>query len=150
MRFNIISNISNGVGLECDYRLLRESLEKLGHEVCGVPYQNSSLPAKADVNVFLEVVTERFLPFAPRNWVVPNPEWWFAGWDSLLPRFEWVLAKTRDCETRFQKKAAPVKFIGWRSKDMFDLAVPRERKFLHVAGKSQTKNTAAVFEAWGK
>jgi len=148
MRFNLISNIANGAGLERDYQLLRRLLERLGHAVCGVPYRSTTLPPAADVNVFLEVVTERFFKFAPRNWVVPNPEWWFSGWDPLLPRFDLVLAKTRHCEQLFSAKSECCRFIGWRSQDLMDAAVPRQRAFLHLAGKSQTKNTAAVVEAW--
>lgn len=149
MRFNLISNIGNGVGLEQDYKMLRAELEARGHQVTGIQFNAGLVTTQADVNIFLEVVEPGFFPLAPKQWVVPNPEWWFRGWDVLLPRFEKVLAKTRDCMKVFAK-ARGLEFLGWKSRDLMDSAVPRKRKFLHVAGKSQTKNTDAVIGAWSR
>lgn len=148
MRFNLISNIGNGVGLQRDYELLRGELESLGHDVSGVQFNRRDVTPAADVNIFLEVVETRFFPSAPRQWVIPNPEWWFPGWDALLPQFEKVLAKTRHCQRVFSRKTERCEFLGWCSRDLFKPEIQREIKFLHLAGKSQTKNTEAVVRSW--
>lgn len=38
--------------------------------------------------------------------------------------------------------------VGWTSFDMLDERVPRERSFLHVAGKSARKGTEALVRVW--
>jgi hypothetical protein len=148
VRFNLISNIGNGVGLQRDYELLRAELEKLGHEVSGVQFDGQTTAPDADINIFLEVVVERFFNSAKWQWVVPNPEWWFKGWTPLLNRFEWVLCKTNHCESLFSAKGARCRYLGWKSQDFYDPQVPRVRKVLHLAGKSQTKNSQAVLNCW--
>lgn len=146
MLVNLVSNISNGAGLQMDYELLRASLESRGHKVQGVPFKQQELAPVADLSIFLEVVEEKLM--SKRNWVIPNPEWWFNGWDSLLPRFEFVLAKTQHAKELFEKKHRNVKLLGWKSRDLFDSSIRREPRFLHVAGKSQTKNTLPIIQAW--
>lgn len=144
MRFNLISNISNGVGLQRDYELLRHQLQIRGHVVQGVQF--NAKPPKAhpaDINIFLEVVNPIFFSTAPKQWAVPNPEWWFTDWD----KYPWdlILAKTRDCERIFKAKVGEkCQFLGWLARDLYDASIPREPKFLHIAGKSQFKNTPAV------
>ena len=150
MRFNIISNISNGVGLQRDYELLRRLLESRGHEVAGVDFRAPSAPC-ADVNIFLEVVTPAMLGAARENWIVPNSEWWHSRWDSSMPAIRRVLCKTRDC-LRIWTHKTPGKptYIGWEAEDICQPEVERKAAFLHLAGKSQTKGTSAVIEAWEK
>jgi glycosyltransferase involved in cell wall biosynthesis len=148
VRFNLISNINNGVGLQRDYELLRGLLEGYGHQVNGVQFDGQAIAPDADVNIFLEVVVERFFGSAKWQWVVPNPEWWFKGWDAQLKKFEWVLCKTRHCEALFSAKGANTRFLGWKSQDFYNPDVPRLRKVLHLAGKSQTKNSDVVLNCW--
>ena len=48
-------------------------------------------------------------------------------------------------ERIFQGKVGDrCQYLGWMARDLYQPSIPRERKFLHVAGKSQFKNTAAV------
>lgn len=153
MRVNIISNITNGVGLQKDYELLRDLLVEMGHEAVGIQFNHLGHPNAsliAEVNIFLEIVAPKFIELARRNFLVPNPEWYFQGWDQHLPSFEAVLCKTLACEHLFKPKHAKVVFTGFFSRDLYEPSIPREKRFLHVAGKSQTKNTPAVLEAWSK
>lgn len=152
MRFNLISNLNNGVGLERDYRLLRQHLEARGHEVRGVQFNSPAGLASAevaDINIFLEVIPDNLWNKAAEHWLVPNPEWYYFGWDKHLTRFRRVLAKTRDAERIFRGKVGErCQYIGWEARDLYNPAIVRERKFLHVAGKSRFKNTEAVIQAW--
>src|SRR5690349_8005129 len=95
MRINIVSNIDNGKGLERDYQLLRAELERLSHRVCGVHFRATPAAPYADLTIFLEVYAERFVRAAPRNWLIPNPEWWRPQNNDALPIFELVWCKTQ-------------------------------------------------------
>jgi glycosyltransferase involved in cell wall biosynthesis len=146
--FNIVSNISNGVGLERCYRQLRHELEARGHQVQGVQFNAKPFRiSPADVNIFDEIVNLEALKAAPVSWIMPHPEWWFGGWDTHLVHFDKVLAKTRDCERIFKQKVGDkCQFLGWMPRDLYQPDIPRERKFLHIAGKSQMKNTREVIQ----
>ena len=83
MRFNVISNLTNGIGLQRDYELLKAELERRGHVVRGVQFNAAREVKVAEVNVFLETVRKEFFQYAARQWVVPNPEWWGQPWDAI-------------------------------------------------------------------
>lgn len=144
MRFNIISNLKNGAGLQQNFELLQHALITRGHQVRGVQFNDKPLHVwPADVNIFDEVVNPLAFRAAPVQWVMPHPEWWFEGWDRYP--FDKVLAKTRDCERIFRAKVGDrCQYLGWLARDMYQPVITRERRFLHVAGKSHFKNTHAV------
>lgn len=147
MRIAIVTALANEAGLQRDWQLLSRFLVDRGHEVTGVGFRGERPPRTFDLAIFLEVFHERFAGMAPRAWMVPNPEWWDSS--AHLDCFELVLCKTRDCERIFAPLVGSrAVFTGWLSQDMHDPEVPRERRFLHVAGKSPTKGTGAVLEAW--
>lgn len=149
MNFNIISNISNGVGLERDYHLLRDELVSLGHAVAGISFRATDSRCRADVNIFLEIVAPQMFSLARRQWLVPNPEWFFQR--ACISAFEKVLVKTKDAEGIFSGLSnAETKYMGWMSRDLYDPNIGKQEAFIHVAGKSQFKNTAAVIECWTK
>lgn len=155
MRFNICTNLDNGVGLEADYKLLRGLLESWGHSVNGVHYMRvDGGTERADANIFLEVIAPSIMPKAKINWFVPNPEWYCDSYDNMMFGMTKILCKTRDAEMIFKNKqpwmTAKVEHIGFESQDLFDSSVPRRRRFLHVAGKSAFKNSEAVAYAFGK
>lgn len=147
MRFNLISNLTNGVGLQQDFQLLKQELENRGHQVYGVQFNGSEAGVtRADINIFLEVVNPTFFKYAKYQWAVPNPEWWFKDWDQY--RWDKILAKTRDCQRIFGEKfGAKCTYLGWTARDLYDPSVIRQDTFLHVAGKSLFKNTRAVIDA---
>jgi hypothetical protein len=150
MVFNIISNIVNGVGLEQDYRLLRVELERLGHTVAGVQYTHSTGSISgADVNIFLELINPHLFTLAKQQWFIPNPEWFFQR--EYLHKFDKILAKTKDTQRIFtQLGSDKVSFLGWKSRDLYMPALEKDRRFLHISGKSQFKNTQAVIDCWTK
>ena len=156
--FNICSNINNGVGLQKDAELLRDLLISWGHTVKLLHYKKQNHIEEAPhavANIFLEVVNYDLIArnISKENWMIPNPEW-FAPWDHKngLPDFHRVLCKTQDA-VRIMNKLTDVNkvsFIGFESRDMYDADVPRERKFLHIAGQSRYKNTMATTYAFAK
>lgn len=152
MRVAIISNLSNGIGLETEYRLLRAYLETLGHEVVGLQYDAPApddLP-QFDLSISLETVSRHLLHVAPVNWLFVNPEW-FA--QDLIPvvkkHFQKVFAKTIEAQ-RIIGELFPDKvcYCGFLSRDQYDPEIGRERKFLHVGGNGALRNTTAILDAW--
>ena len=156
MRFNICTNLDNGVGLEADYRLLKGLLESWGHQVYGVHFKriDGGVP-RADVNIFLETLASAICPLARQNWLIPNQEWW-APWDHenemRSGKIDKILCKTQDAVRIFADlyPNVPRQYIGFESKDRYDESVPRKRTFLHVAGQSRYKNSQAVAYAFAK
>lgn len=159
MKFNIVSNIDNGVGLQKDSELLKSLLESWGHTASLIHYAKKNKIEEAqgaDVNIFLEVVSYDLIArkIARENWLIPNPEW-FAPWDHRagLRQFDQILCKTPDAVRIFKALAEnqpSVKYIGFESQDLYDRSIPRERKFLHVAGQSRYKNTMSTVYAFAK
>lgn len=156
MRFNIVTNIDNGVGLEGDYKLLKSLLESWGHSVNGVHFKkiDGGTP-RADINIHLEVLVDAVFDRARENWLIPNQEWW-APWDhqNSMNRVNKILCKTEDAARIFRDLYPEfkdrVQYIGFESIDLYDPTVERKRKFLHVAGQSRYKNSQAVAYAFAK
>ena len=156
MRFNLVSNTDNGVGLEQDCQLVKRLLVSWGHSVELVHFKriDAGCP-RADINIFLETLASAMFPFAKQNWLIPNQEW-FCKWDNdgIMPRIDKILCKTQDA-VRIFKALYPdyqnrVQYIGFESQDLYDPTVPRKRTFLHIAGQSRYKNSAAVSYAFAK
>ena len=156
MKFNLISTTDNGVGLQADCLLLKGLLTSWGHKVELVHYKRVDAGSpRADVNIFLETMASAMLPFARQQWLIPNQEW-FAPWDNtnIMPKMDKILCKTHDA-VRIFKDLYPelqnrIHHIGFESKDNYDPSVPRQRRFLHIAGQSRYKNSPAVAYAFAK
>lgn len=153
----------NGVGLSRDLRLMAEGLFHAGLDCERVAFGAGGRSGKAmeldlwarrlrhgraDVQVFLERVYPRCLPLSKRNVLVPNPEWLLDKWQSLLPRFDLVLCKTRHAQRLFEARGCPTAYLGFTSDDRRDVSVPRERAFFHLAGSSAAKGTEVLLAAW--
>ena len=150
-RFNIITNLTNGVGLQREYELLRDVLVSAGHAVAGVDFQKTDECPQAEVNLFLETVVPSVFDRAPENWVMPNPEWWSDAYQRALPKLTRVLCKTRHAYDLFRDLAGDrVCYVGFMSRDLYQPAVERKLRFLHLAGNSQLKNTEVILSAWKK
>lgn len=150
-RFNIITNLANGVGLQREYEILRDVLTSAGHTVVGVDFQQTVGCPSADVNLFLETVTPSVFGAAPENWVMPNPEWWSDEYQRSLPSLTRILCKTRHAYDLFRVLAGErACYVGFMSRDLYQGDVERKPRFLHLAGNSQIKNTEVILKAWKK
>ena len=148
--FNISTNLTNGAGLQRDYELMRRMLESYGHRVNGLMFNNYEIaPPICDISIFLEVINPPHIG-GRQNWFIPNSEWYYPCWNGVLPRFCKILCKTKDCYDIWCKKVGVGKcvYIGFESLDFYRPEVVRKPEFLHMAGKSETKNTKAVCDAW--
>jgi len=152
MRFCIVTNITNGVGLEREYRFLRRLLESYGHQVDGVMYTADAPPHKADVAIFIELLTCDPRRFASQVWLMPHSEWWGNQWNQFLPHVSKVLCKTKDCYRIWNAKVGAAKcvYTAFESLDFYNPEVVKQPTFLHIPGKSTTRQTEMVAGAWRK
>ncbi len=171
-RINIIGKACSR-GLACDIDMLRNALVQGGHEVHVMPIDSvqshrrrswasqaragwrrwsrqrsgSALPAY-DVNLMLEHVWPQFLADARCNVVIPNPEWFDRHDLRCLRGVDAVWAKTPETLRIFQGLGCRVRHIGFTSEDRYQPEVRRQRRFLHLAGKSPMKGSDALVRLW--
>lgn len=141
----------NGAGLSRDARFVRSLFESAGVPVATAVPQRRGSGSTCAANMFLETVATTHFSSARVNIVVPNPEWWRPSWTQTIRRADVVVfAKTRDTEDIFSKLGARVIHVGFTSDDRFRTVVSKQRRFLHVAGKSCLKGTIPVLELWAR
>lgn len=143
MRINLISN-DNGVGLSQDMRIIKSILK--GHKCTIVDLLTGQEPKKADINIFFEILNNRFYPSAPVNLFFPNPEWF--EWPALLKGIDLVMCKTHDCQRIFKLWTDKTIFTSFTSEDRNTGQRADEIVYLHTAGQSSAKGTDTIFKAW--
>jgi len=149
MRVGLVTNLQSR-GLAMDARLLEGLLTSLGHEVVLIQY-DTFYEEPADLLIFCEVVVPRFFSLSKSApWLFVNPEFLFErDFKTIRTQFAKILCKTHEahriCSQHFGIKAV---YTGFLSADKMDSSIPREDRFLHVAGSSKIKGTAAVIDAW--
>lgn len=166
MRLIRVISRDNGGGLSRDLHLVADTLRSTGRyrvEVFGFGtvravnrlrelalWLRGLVRGPADLQIFLERVYPRCLGGGRHNVLVPNPEWFLDKWLAWLPRFDRVLCKTRHAEQRFGELGCATGFVSFCSDDCYRPEVPRERAFLHVAGRSSAKGTAVLLQTWAR
>src|SRR5690606_10342903 len=125
------------------FRSKRPALPAHGRHVAGARLEGAGRPADlARTHLSADPAAAR------RNLWVPNPEWFKPCWRDDLGDLSGTLCKTHHAEDIFAGLGCRPRFVGFTSEDRLDRAVPRQRRFLHLAGKSPVKGTEAVLEAW--
>ena len=162
LRTRIFSR-ANGGGLMRDLRLVSGVLAGAGHAVEPVAFgkekglRNLRLGGmwlagawrgRVDVQIALEHMYPRSFALAPRNLLVPNPEWFRADYHASLRHIDVMLCKTPHAMRIFSGLGCEARYVGFTSEDRRDPSVPRRREFLHLAGRSPVKGTGVVLEAW--
>ncbi len=135
------------MGLETDYRLLKGSLEELGHRVIGLSWHEQHFPV-ADINVFLEVFPPDKFSSARLNWYIPNPEW-FTNRVEDLSNFDLILCRTKEAERIFQKLNQKTRYLGFTSPDCYKKDIEKDyTKIFHLGGGSYQKGTQNILGLW--
>lgn len=168
MRVNLVVS-DNGAGLTRDMRLLADALRAAGLDVTVTALRRGKLrkwfrPWKVRagnlmramarrrppfrLNLMQEHIRAEYLPWAEFNALIPNPEYFLDADRALLSRMDRVLVKTRHAAEIFSRLGARTDYIGFTSEDRLDTRVPRGDAFFHLAGKSGSKGTQAILEAW--
>ena len=146
----LITNHANGAGLERDARLLRGIFEVKGWQVRDHQFNAQYMPNKSDWIIFIETYIPHWTQQANFKILLPNPEWFHPSMTSALRHIDQIWCKTYDSLKLFQRLAGVEKciYIGFEANDLYLPHIPKQRKFLHVAGKSIAKGTEQVIQAW--
>jgi len=137
-----------GFGLARDAEILTNELKNLGYSVRSFKVNSSKPVRQADINVFLQEPNQDHFSSAKKNYLIPNPEWYYKD-VSLISEFDMILCKTREGERIFKQYNPNTVFIGFTSFDRYDEKIKKNyRQAVHVAGKSLQKGTDSVVEAW--
>lgn len=147
MKVNIYTSL-NGVGLERDYLLMLDILERAGHTVNVSDWQTREGSQPADVAFHLEVPRYNLFGSCKKNILIPNAEWFSRKWIQKLRNFDEVWCKTQDCLNIFSEHHSNCKLTGFTSEDIYNPQIEKKRLFIHIAGKSLTKGTEALCEAY--
>ena len=149
---------ANAVGIGEDVRLLSGALARAGRPAL-VSHSRGISPLRRvfsrrdpdECIVFVERVTRRWLRRAGRYLLVPNQEWFPPRLLPQLRRIDHVLAKSRHAQEIFSAHHPSVHYLGFTSADRrAPAAAPDYGRFLHLAGGSALKGTAALLEVWGR
>jgi glycosyltransferase involved in cell wall biosynthesis len=164
LRVNILIHVHT-VGLRQDLEVWRRALKASGMEftitAISPEFHRRAIRAARkvmgrlaplppyDVNIFAENIVESWCPLARVNVFVPHQEWVFEDLRAKIPLMDYVFCKTSYAAQLFSAIGAEVRHIGFTSCDRYDPSVKKDYgRFLHVAGSSMQKGTAAVNDVW--
>lgn len=150
LTINLFS-MRNGKGLETDEKVLKEAIERDGHQVQSFQHSHATNHKHdADVNIFIEMINPEMLSWAPRNWFIPNPEWYRQEL-ALLDRVDLILCRTEEVEKIFKGMGKKTYYLGFTSPDCLQEGVEKDyTKVLHLAGGSNLKGTPVVLKVWSQ
>lgn len=154
-KVNLISD-ANGVGLSRDIEQLSQLFAARGHQVqyhhwraADVLKPDDPLPFVGDLAVHIELLNPRMLGMAPKNIGVFNLEWFETNWLGLLGKFDQLWAKSCGAFEWFQERHLDqARFTGFASRDLYVESFKRERRVLHVRGRSSLKGTNDLIRAY--
>lgn len=145
----IVTDRSNTVGLATETKLLKEFLLGRGFTASVKDWREAPINT-ADVVFYLEKFSPAFLSAAKHHIGIFNPEWFDPAWLApVRAGVTQIWAKSTAAFQWFTQRACDqVRFTGFLSRDPYDPAIKRERRALHLAGRSSAKNTTAVLRAY--
>ena len=101
-----------------------------------------------DLNIMLERIRPEFLPQAPYNILIPNPEYFDETDKKHLRRIDCVWCKTHHAMELFSALGAQTHYIGFTSPDRYREQIARKVAFFHGPGKSNNKGTEDLIALW--
>ena len=142
-RIVLLWNQSNTFGLSQDAANIEAAIRSLPTDFQIEKLDPLQPPSPADIVIHLEVPHPVWLPWAPTQIWVPNPEWCSPNWLQYVDRFTQVWVKERERLNDFGKKAV---HMPWAVRGPLK-PVKQEalglREALWVLGASQNKHIAA-------
>lgn len=147
MKVRLLSS-NNGVGLTRDAAILSRILQGAGHECWFTDWRSADKNGKADLNIYIELITSGTMHTARKNVMIPNPEWFEDYFIGSMQRCSAIFAKTMDCERIFSLMHRNVIRTGFTSEDLLDVNADRDLSFAHFAGQSNAKGTNQVIAAF--
>ena len=150
MKINIITS-NNQYGLSNDTKILELVLRKKFKNVnikCVDFFNYKCEPA--DINIYLETISNIFMNKAKYNILIPNQEYFYRNWVNYIDQFDSILVKTRYGEGIFNTyNPSSIEYIGWKSIDRYNHLQEKDfSKIIHVCGNSIHKNTQTIIDLW--
>lgn len=139
----------NGVGLQKEGELLSSILPNMtwydGRTMDQAYYRRRHTHV-----IFGEVIRPSYLQSrAASYYVLPDAEWFHAGWHQYKGRFVGAICKTRQAVLSFAKRGWKTFDIGFTSQDKYRPEVPRRDDVIgFFPGLSMYKNHQIVIETW--
>lgn len=157
IKINLIS-YNNSYGLTQDLNQLKNNLEKIFPNNVDCKFINfyDYECRNADINIFLEIISNILIKHARFNILIPNQEWFYQDWKSYLGNIDLILVKTNYAYTIFSNIVSELSFktridyLGWEGLDklIVNKKILRQREFIHLAGKSIYKQTQNIINFW--
>lgn len=145
MIINIYTSL-NGVGLEQDANILKGVLNK--HTCYVLDYiKRQRAHTTGEYGIHLEIPRYDEIEKNHVNILIPNAEWFDPKWLAKIKMFDTVFCKTFHAVEVFKKFHPNCVYTGFTSNDMF-LDVAKDKRLLHIEGKSMLKNTDALITAY--
>jgi hypothetical protein len=101
IQITLVYNKANPYGIKQDAEILESIIRRYNASV-GIKFakvKHADLlepPMPCDVCIHLEIPSTTWMPFAQKNILMVNSEWWVPAWDCLIPKFDLVLTKIKD------------------------------------------------------
>ena len=96
VKINIIT-YNNNYGLTNDYYLLRQKLLDIygnNLEIKFVNFYDYKIP-EADINIFLEIISNILIKENTTNILIPNQEWFYRNWLPYLNKLDFIWSKNK-------------------------------------------------------
>jgi hypothetical protein len=107
----------------------------------------------ASLIIHLQNVHPRYLTNNAQHWLIPNQEWFIPARQPYLMFMNQVLCKTHHAVSIFSRLHSSTHYLGFTSSpaaEPLPAADKNFKAFLHVAGNSQFKGTAALVTCWAQ
>lgn len=153
IKINIIT-YNNNYGLTNDFNILKSSLIDILGDSISINFVNFfdyKIP-EADINIFLEIVSNILINPKSINILIPNQEWFYRNWLPYLNKLDYIWCKTKYISTIFKDyvdKSSKIEHIGWCSRDMYLSNINKNYQYyLHLCGKSIYKQSQKIIDIW--
>ena len=105
---------------------------------------------KASINIFFGCINNVLLDYAKSNILVPSQNSFLSEWAKQLDGFNLVLCKTRYIEEIFRDYVSKdkLKYIGWRSTDLYTSVDKNYRDFLLFVHNNKFADYKKIIDSW--
>ena len=105
---------------------------------------------KASINIFCGCINNVLLDYAKSNILIPSQNSFLSEWSKQLGGFDLVLCKTRYIEEIFRECVSKekVKYIGWRSTDLYTNVDKDYSNFLLFVHNNKFADYKKIIDSW--
>jgi glycosyltransferase involved in cell wall biosynthesis len=102
----------------------------------------------ADINIFVGVVSNFFIKYAPINILIIDPHKFDEAWIAYLPKIDYILGKTDFAVSLLREKIPRIQNTGWKTLDHYENVEKDFTSFLCVLGISRWRQIKTILELW--